>query len=184
MAHAGQMTRFILLLRGVNVSGSNIVKMADLRAFLTGLGCADVQTYIQSGNAVFSAQSALDEAARAIKSAFPARFGFLPKMMLLEARELSAAIAGNPFSSRIFDPARLHAGFMESEPDAEAKARLAAKARINEEYTVRGRVFYLLTPDGLGNSKFAAQIERALTVPVTFRNWRTVLALGEMTGSK
>jgi uncharacterized protein (DUF1697 family) len=71
---------------------------------------------------------------------------------------------------------------MEAKPDAEALARIAAKARTSEEYEIRGRVFYLFTPDGLGKSKFAEGIERGLKVVVTFRNWRTVLALGAMAG--
>jgi uncharacterized protein (DUF1697 family) len=174
------MNRYITLLRGVNVSGTNILKMADFRAFLTGFGFENVETYIQSGNAVFSSPKSIDEAQKLVSAAFPARFGFLPKMMLLTAVELAAAIAGNPFAARDADPARLHAGFMDWEPDAEALARVAAKARLSEEYEIRGRVFYLFTPDGLGESKFAASIERTLKVAVTFRNWRTVLALGEM----
>jgi uncharacterized protein (DUF1697 family) len=72
---------------------------------------------------------------------------------------------------------------MEAEPNTEAEARIAAKARTSEEYEIRGKVFYLFTPDGLGKSKFAEGLERTLKVPVTFRNWRTVLALGEMAGS-
>jgi uncharacterized protein (DUF1697 family) len=174
------MQRQILLLRGVNVSGANIVKMADFRAFLAGIGFENVETYIQSGNAVFSSAKSVDEAHILISEAFPARFGFLPKMMLLTAEELAAAIAGNPFGAREIDPARLHVGFMAGESDAEALARIAAKARVSEEYEIRGRVFYLLTPDGLGKSKFAEGLERGLKIAVTFRNWRTVLALGEM----
>jgi uncharacterized protein (DUF1697 family) len=176
------MFRHILLLRGVNVSGANKVKMADLRAFLAELGFTDVQTYIQSGNAVFSSPKSTDEGRSLMSETFPSRFGFLPKMMLLTAQELAAAIAGNPYADREFDPAWLHAGFMADEPEAEAMARVADKSRTSEEYEIRGRVFYLFTPDGLGTSKFAEGLERTLKLAVTFRNWRTVLALGEMAG--
>ena len=171
------MTVFILLLRGVNVSGANIVKMADFRAFLAGLGFERVETYIQSGNAVFSFDKPAAAVQRLISNAFEPRFGFDPKMMLLNADELSAAIAGNPFADPAINPAQLHAGFMVEAPGAEAVSALAAKARGSEEYQITGRVFYLLTPDGLGKSKFAGIIEKTLNVPVTFRNWRTVLAL-------
>jgi uncharacterized protein (DUF1697 family) len=170
---------FVLLLRGVNVSGANIVKMAEFRAFLAGLGFENIESYIQSGNAVFSSLKPVDETHKLISDSFPARFGFLPKMMLLRAEELGHAIACNPFRAPDIDPARLHVGFMEEEPDAEALARVAAKARTSEEYELRGRVFYLFTPDGIGKSKFAEGLERGLRVAVTFRNWRTVLALGE-----
>ena len=46
------MTRSVVLLRGVNVGGHNRISMPDLRAALEGLGCREVQTYVQSGNAV------------------------------------------------------------------------------------------------------------------------------------
>lgn len=174
------MPTFILLLRGVNVSGANIVKMAEFRAFLSGLGFENVETYIQSGNAVFSSQKPAAAVHFYISEAFAPRFGFLAHMMLLEAGELAAAIAGNPFAGPGIDPARLHVGFMADEPGAEAEAALAARLRTSEEYQIAGRVFYLSTPDGLGKSRFAGVIEKTLKVPVTFRNWRTALALAEM----
>jgi len=46
------MTRYALLLRGVNVGTNNSLLMAELRTMLTNLGCSDLQTYVQSGNAV------------------------------------------------------------------------------------------------------------------------------------
>jgi uncharacterized protein (DUF1697 family) len=173
---------FILLLRGVNVSGANIVKMAEFRTFLTGLGFGEVQTYIQSGNAVFSSAKSADAARFLISEAFAPRFGFTPKIMLVPAEDLAAAIADNPFTDTGVDLARLHAGFMAQEPGGDAVSALAGIARGSEEYRIAGRVCYLLTSDGLGNSKFAAAVEKTLKVPVTFRNWRTVLALGQMTG--
>lgn len=178
------MPRFILLLRGVNVSGANIVKMDGLRAFLCGLGFEKVETYIQSGNAVFSAKLALEDAHSAIATAFPVRFGIAPQMMLMTVAELAAAIAANPFLDPAIDPARLHVGFMAHEPGGEAHLTLAGRQRANEDYQIAGRVFYLFTPDGIGKSRFAGVIEKTLKVAVTFRNWRTVLALGDLSQSK
>ncbi|WP_236567896.1 MULTISPECIES: DUF1697 domain-containing protein [unclassified Nocardiopsis] len=50
------MTRYVALLRGINVGGHRHVAMADLRALPGGLGYGDVSTSVQSGNAVFSAE--------------------------------------------------------------------------------------------------------------------------------
>ncbi len=174
------MTRYILLLRGINVSGANIIKMADFRAFLSGLGFESVESYIQSGNAVFSSLISSDEVHELVLVAFPARFGFSPKMMLVSVEELAAVRGGNPFDETSIDPARLHVGFLAQEPGREAVTALAAKTRTSEEYQIKGRVFYLITPDGLGKSKFAASVEKTLKVPVTFRNWRTVNVLADM----
>ena len=49
-----------------------------------------------------------------------------------------------------------------------------------EIFAIKGKVFYLHAPDGIGNSKLAAAAERHLRVDATARNWRTVLALLEM----
>jgi uncharacterized protein (DUF1697 family) len=70
------MTRYVLLLRGVNVGTKNSLPMATLRTMLTEIGCADVQTYVQSGNAVFGtklAQKALCEAIEAKLEGFMGR---------------------------------------------------------------------------------------------------------------
>ena len=174
------MNTYILLLRGLNVSGANIVKMAEFRAFLSGLGFAGVETYIQSGNAVLGSKLVKNEVHDVISTAFPARFGFAPIMMLVTAEELGAAITGNPFTDPGIDPARLHLGFMAESCSAEATEKIAAKPRGREEYLIAGSVFYLHSPDGVGKSKFFEGLERMLGVPVTFRNWRTVLALAAM----
>lgn len=174
------MPRFILLLRGVNVSGANSVKMAELRALLSEVGFEDVETYIQSGNAVFSSPLPASGIHLLVTDAFQPRFGFTPKMMILPHAALDAAIAGNPFSDPHIDPARLHLGFMAEEPGRGALELVAAKPRNREEYMAVGKVFYLHSPDGVGKSKFFEGLERTLNVPVTFRNWRTVLALSEL----
>ena len=174
------MPRYLLLVRGINVSGANIVKMAELRGFLAGLGFVGVETYIQSGNAVFGSKLLKNEVHEVISTAFAARFGFAPKMMLLKSDELAAAMAANPFTAQGVDPARLHLGVMAAPPGEGALTALAARPRTSEEYVVSGAAIYLFTPDGLGKSTFAAGIERTLKTPVTFRNWRTVLALAEM----
>jgi uncharacterized protein (DUF1697 family) len=45
--------QYLALLRGINVGGKNIIKMADLKACFESLGFSDVVTYIQSGNVLF-----------------------------------------------------------------------------------------------------------------------------------
>ena len=174
------MPRYVLLLRGVNVSGANIVKMAEFRAFLASLGLENVDTYIQSGNAVFGSALPKEEIHKLISEAFQPRFGFAPKMMIVTAEELSAAITGNPFTDPNIDPARLHLGFMADAPDGAAAALLALKPSGSAEYRIKDRVFYLSTPDGIGDSKFVSLIEKTLKVPLTFRNWRTAMALAKL----
>ena len=46
--------RYIALLRGINVGGNNIIRMADLKQSFEELGFSEVTTYIQSGNVLFN----------------------------------------------------------------------------------------------------------------------------------
>lgn len=102
-------------------------------------------------------------------------------MMIVTHAELEDAIAGNPITGPHIDPARLHLGFMAGEPDEGAVAALAGKERGSAQYEIKGRVIYLFVPDGMGNSRFAEAIEKTLKVALTFRNWRTVGVLANMT---
>lgn len=174
------MANYIALLRGINVSGANKVPMADLRAMLMGLGFEGVQTYIQSGNAVFISGLGQGALQGLIEAAFVTRFGFAVPIIVISGEALTAAVAANPFAHAMDDPAKLHLGFMAAEPSAEAVAILKTMPHSGEVWQISGKRFYLHTPAGMGASKLFPFIERTLKVAVTFRNWRTVEALREM----
>ncbi|WP_312061082.1 DUF1697 domain-containing protein [Anaerotignum sp.] len=48
------MERYIALLRGINVSGKNKISMSKLKEYFLELGFAQVTTYLNSGNVIFS----------------------------------------------------------------------------------------------------------------------------------
>ncbi|QQS21871.1 DUF1697 domain-containing protein [Candidatus Saccharibacteria bacterium] len=84
--------KYVVLLRGINVGGNRKVPMADLRAVFEGMGFADVVTYINSGNVVFSAQTA--PVASAIKARLEKAFGFdIDTLVLSQAEVVSVAKA-------------------------------------------------------------------------------------------
>jgi uncharacterized protein (DUF1697 family) len=168
---------FIALFRGINVGGNNIIKMAELRVLFQELGFADPQTYVQSGNVVFRASEADNGSlATAIGEAVKTRFGFAPHIIVRSAAEWSEVIAANPFPD--FNIAKnLHAYILDTEPTVANIDDLAGKERLAGEYAIKGRVLYLYTPEGLLKSNLPVLIERSLRVPMTARNWNTVLAL-------
>ncbi len=175
------MNTFIALLHGINVGGNNKMPMADLRALLTGLGFANVQTYIQSGNVVLTADEESCEAiGLQIETAVADRFGFAVKVMVLTAADIINAVRANPYATITDDLAKLHIGFMTTEPDHASLEALSSKAQGNDQWSVMARFFYLHAPDGMGKSVLAPFVEKTLGVPVTFRNWRTLIALREM----
>lgn len=175
------MTIWIALLRGINVGGNNLLPMKRLAALLELAGCADVRTYIQSGNVVFrhKAKSAA-KLEQLITGAINAEFGFAPRALVIDAAEFEAAAKANPYPQADAEPKSLHLYFLELPPPAPDIAAMKKIAVAGEQFVLRDKVFYLYAPDGIGKSKLAERVERLLGVAATARNWRTVTTLVEM----
>jgi uncharacterized protein (DUF1697 family) len=156
------------LLRGINVGGTHVLPMAELRAILAGLGARDVRTYIQSGNAAWAGH--VDEAA--LSDAILAAKGFRPAAMILPFDSFAAVVANNPFPE-VEDPKALHAYFLAA-PSLADEAMLEVEKGPEERFVLTERAFYLHTPLYLTGSLLAPRLERLLGVPATGRNWRTV----------
>jgi uncharacterized protein (DUF1697 family) len=103
---------------------------------------------------------------------------------MISATDLAASAMANPFpeSATERDGKTLHFFFLAHAPSTLALDRLEAVRCQSERWQIRGRVFYLHAPDGVGRSKLAAQIGRILNVRATARNWHTVRALLDLAG--
>ena len=155
--------------------------MKDLAGIFEELGYGEVRTYIQSGNVVFrSTPVQKDAAAGEIRARIEARYGFAPRVLLLEPPELRDAVARNPFPTE--DGKALHLFFLESPAPHPDLAAMEARRVGSEAFALSGNVLYLYTPDGFGRSKLAAGVERCLGVPATARNWNTVRELLRLAG--
>jgi uncharacterized protein (DUF1697 family) len=169
------MKTYIALFRGINVGGNSLLPMKALKPLLENLGLQNVRTYIQSGNVVFqSEEEDTDRLSSQISAEVKQSHGFEPKVMLLQIEEIERAIAANPFPEAESDPKTLHFNFLASVPENPDLKGLERYKAENERFVLKGDVFYLHAPDGIGRSKLAANIERLLGVPMTGRNWRTV----------
>lgn len=172
----------ISLLRGVNVSGRNMVKMETFRKMCESLGHRSVQTYVQSGNAVFQTRRSDSIAIeKQIEEAMEKKFGFRVNVMVRMSDELRDVIARNPFAKRNLDPARVLVHFLKSLPTAEAREKTCAIQTDPEELLLSGREMFIYYPNGVGKSKLpSARVERALGTSGTGRNWNTVMKLMAM----
>lgn len=92
------MTRYVALLRGVNVGGVNI-KMADLAAAFRELGYADVKTVLASGNVAFEADAAANELKPQIEAALRERFGYEAWVHVLTVGEIARIVEAFPFDA-------------------------------------------------------------------------------------
>ena len=176
------MTTWIALFRGINVGGNQVLLMKDLAALFERARFESVRTYIQSGNVVFqSSKGTSSSLARRIGGLVLKSHGFQPKVIVLNVMELEKAAAENPFSKAEADPKALHLCFLSESPRTPDLESLNQLRTGREAYALKGKVFYLYTPDGYGVSKLAARAERFIGVDVTARNWRTVNKLLAMT---
>ena len=169
-----------LLLRGVNVGGRNRLAMADLRALLERLGCTDVRTYLQSGNAVVVPPPGAGDLAGLVEAGVEALMGRPVTVLARTGPELADALAASPFPPE--DPTKVHLAFLASQ----APPLTADPATYAPDGLVLGdRVAYLWYPEGAGRAKLTgALLDRALgRVVATARNLRTVTELVRLTGA-
>ena len=171
----------IALFRGINVGGKNALAMKDLAAVLETLGARKVRTYIQSGNAVFlHGAEGTSLLSNRIRAEIRKRRGFDPHVLLLGLKDFERAVRQNPFAEAETDPKALHAGFLAAAPERPDMKTMESLRSGGERFRLIGRVFYLHAPKGVGRSRLAANAEKLLGVPMTDRNWSTVLAVWKM----
>ena len=171
------------MLRGVNVGGHNMIKMDALKALCVSLKLKDPQTYVQSGNVIFSSEEK-DQAklTRRLQDAIEKKFKFRPDVILRTAAEVRDVIKKNPFAKRSgIEPGKLLVNFLVADPGKEAREKALAIKIGPEDLHLIGREAYIYFPNGQGRSKFPwPAIERALGTSGTGRNWNSVTKLLEM----
>ena len=177
------MTRYALLLRGVNVGSDNALPMAELRTMLTNLGCTGVRTYVQSGNAVLATTLRAAQVAKGIEEALAQYMGRPIVTTLRTQAQMTAIVDANPFADVATEPANLCVTFLSSAPARSELAPLRFQHFAPEQFRVRGKEIYSWHPNGQGRSPLAAALGKLrIRGTVTTRNWNTVLKLRDMLG--
>ena len=173
----------ISMLRGVNVGAHHRMKMDALRALYESLGLRDPQTYVQSGNVVFTTDKRdLVALAKRIEDAMEKSFDFRPAVILRTSSELRDVIARNPFAKRRdIEPSKLLVNFLASDPGTAVRDKVLALKTDPEELRMDGRELYVYFPNGMARPKMSwAVLEKTLKTPGTGRNWNSVEKLLEM----
>lgn len=171
---------FIAFLRGINVGGKNIIKMAELKKVFESLGFSEVKTYIQSGNVLFKSSETEDYLQNKIQDEIESAFGFPVKVVLRTSEELESIILNCPFSREKILEAEssskvesLYVAFLEKAPLKEKIEVLNAYKNENDEYFILGRDVFLLFFNSIRNSKLASNLQK-LDASATVRNWKTI----------
>lgn len=166
------MTRYVALLRAINVGGTGTLPMADLRAMCADAGFGDVRTQGASGNVVLTADGPPESVKAALEDRLAARAGKPVAVFVRDAAEMRRVLESNPFAGKA--PRFTVAIFLDGPPPADALDR--ATGRKDEETALGAREIYVYYPGGMGRSK--------LRIPAadsgTARNMNTIAKLARM----
>lgn len=166
------MTRYVALLRAVNVGGTGKLAMADLRVMAQAAGFAHVETYVASGNLVFDSSAAPSKVRAELEGRLLAAMGRSIPVAVRTAAEMEAILAANPFANT--DPKHTYVFFLDQPPPADTCERVTG--RQEERIACGTREIFVHYPVGMGRSKL--KIPAAKTA--TARNFNTVAKLVEM----
>jgi uncharacterized protein (DUF1697 family) len=177
------MTKYLALLRGINVSGHNMIKMDALKKMLDSMGFQNVETYIQSGNVFLESEE--ENAASIgfkIKQEISKVFGYDVPVIMISKTDLELCFKNNPFlKEKDCDIKKLYVAFISKELTAAAINDLKISNFKPDEAAIDSNRIYIKYAIGAGKTNLDQKyIEKKLNVVATIRNWNTVTKLLEM----
>jgi uncharacterized protein (DUF1697 family) len=177
------MTNYIVLLRGINVSGQKKIKMSQLKAMLESLDFSAVSTYIQSGNIVLKSSASIpNEVSQTIKRGIHQAFGFDVPVMAWTLAEMEEILEQSPF--RVLhesESKKWYYVLLQETPKMDLIHSLQQEQFPNERFMIANSCVYLNCDQGYGKTKCDNNFfEKKLQVIATTRNHRTMLKLLEM----
>ncbi|MGX7204006.1 DUF1697 domain-containing protein [Enterococcus pingfangensis] len=169
--------RYLALFRGINVGGKNVVKMKELKELFSELGFTDVNSYIQSGNILFTTDKEISDFSKEIAEAFAQRFGFSVPIIYRTKTEMLSIRDRLPFTAAEIaeaerqDPKIVHLYVYFST----ASMTPQEISGLGERAVVKDKDIYYLTEQSIRLSKLTAKLNKL--AELTARNWKTVLRL-------
>ncbi len=173
--------RYVALLRGINVGGKTLIKMADLRACVEQLGFDDVSTYIASGNVLFATDGDANRLADTIEHAIEERFKLPVKVVVLDRPAYGRVVKAIPKAWIGDDAVRANVAFVRPGTDAKkVVGELDPDPAIEEVKAVKGAILWATRRDALNRSTLRKLIAGAAYKELTVRNLNTTLKLQEL----
>lgn len=176
------MKTHLALLRGINVSGHNMIKMDALKSALENIGFQNVVTYIQSGNVfVDSEEENGPSVGFTIKQEIFKIFGHDVPTIVIGKEDLEACFKNNPYLKNAEDIKKLYVAFISKELNSSALNELKISQFKPDEASVDGSRIFIKYDVGAGKTRLDQKyIEKKLNVTATIRNWNTVTNLLSM----
>ena len=176
------------MLRGVNMTGHNSVKMTELTDLYKRLGYKDAETYIQSGNVIFSGEVDLPlvDASSKIEKTIFERFTYKIPVMIRTIDEMRNLKLSNPYHKEAdIDPSKMAVIFLHEEITDSQIQKVINIDFPPDKFYIIGREIYIYCPNGFGKTKLYTNFfEKKMGVTGTARNWKTINKLLEIAEKK
>jgi uncharacterized protein (DUF1697 family) len=182
------MQTYISFLRGVNMAGHNKIKMTDLTALYKDLGFNDAETFIQSGNVIFtySSSKSVRSISLKIETAIHQKYKYDVSVMIRTYEEMKKLIPANPFlEEENFDPSKMAVIFLYDNPTEAQIQKVKDVDYPPDKFKVIGNEIFIYCPNGFGRTKLYTNFfENKMKVKGTGRNWKTIITLIDLAEKK
>jgi len=166
------------------MTGHNSIKMTDLAALYNALGFIHAETFIQSGNVIFSTGKDRPAAdlAYEIETAIHTRYGYDVPAMIRTVPEMNSIISSNPYLAEPgFDPAKMAVIFLHDEVTESQIQKVADVNYPPDKFKIIRNEIYTFCPNGFGRTKIYTNFfEKKMKVTGTARNWKTITTILEL----
>ncbi|MGK0190052.1 MAG: hypothetical protein ACI9R3_005872 [Verrucomicrobiales bacterium] len=178
----GVPTIYVALLRGINVGGKNRIPMKELAPLCAALGWKSVETYLQTGNVIFTSTRAASTLESDLERAIVSHFDFSIPIIVRNAIDFEKCIVESPLKNQAkTDPSRVLLYLAKRPIDNDAHRNLESRSTAGECVFVYHQSLWIHFPSGVGSSKLtSAVIDKAVGSTATGRNWNTASKIREM----
>ena len=171
--------RYVAFLRGVNVGG-RVVKMAVLKKLFEAMTCEGVETFIASGNVIFTSKGAASRIESRIENELERALGYRVSVFLRTPEEIAAIAARNPFDKPLPAGGRLFVGMLRERPSVAVRTKIAALSTSSDQFLVVGReVYWRCAVPSMKSIMSGNTLEKMLAQPATLRNVNTLRRLAD-----
>ncbi|MBP7670949.1 DUF1697 domain-containing protein [Candidatus Gracilibacteria bacterium] len=178
------MPNHLALLRGINVGGNNIIKMADLKVCFESLGFSEVKTYIQSGNVIFhTTETSLPKLTTKIETALSKKFNYQSSVVIITIDQLQTIIKKAPINFGQ-QPEKYRYDVLFLKPpltSAEAIKQLQPNPAVDQAATGQGVLYFSRLIAKATASRLTQITKLPLYKQLTIRNWNTTTKLLQLT---
>lgn len=174
------MTKYIALLRGINVGGHKKVPMAELKKAFEEMGFENVKTFLASGNVVFGTKEEIAEAlTEKIASKLEKTFGFPIPIIVRKISDIEKMIKTDPFKDiKVTPQTRQYVTFLSEKPKSTLEIPYSSPDQSFRILNVtNGAIFSVLDLTKTRTVDAMAVLEKEFGKNITTRNWNTVMKI-------